>query len=632
MVKYILKTISLPSVKVYYRLTLLMIRISKYKVAKLILSIFMICSFTLKVLGQQNAPRQQIIIENADKHIIDNTTTPSTKFFNGNVRAFHNGSFFYCDSAVVIENTMNAYGNVTIIQNDTINTFSDELFYEADSSYAYLKGKVVLKNKKDELFTEYLEYDLSNKIAYYKDKALLKSEKNELKSRKGEYYLNEKLANFYDRVSVQGEDFFMVTDTLKYNTESGVATWFSPALITQDTATIYSQTGKYQTKEKKADFIGKAQYKKNDVIARGHIIKYDGQNKSVALYKDSLQQAQYYSEKDSASADSILYFEATDNVNLIGKAKFKNPSYKANGDKINYNKKDDSIDMEGRGTIQDSTNTLTADDVNYNKVTKLGIAIGAVIWNDTASKTSIICDTLNIDGGREYLLARNKKNKPQLKSLIDTDTFYLSSNLIERYKSIEKIDSFHSDTNVIIKAMGNMELINGNLQAISDSMTFNQTDSIFTLYSNPFMWIDTTQLKSDTLKIFMKDKKVSKLEMIDNGLLITSPDLYYFNQIAGNNILIYFEEKNIKQLIAEGNSQCTYYILDKEDAYIGVSQNESSRINFNFKDKKIDNIRFYTEPKSTLSPMDKVDHDKIKLKGFLWNNSNRPKGPLDLLD
>ena len=58
--------------------------------------------------------------------MIDNTTDPPVRYFNGDVRAYHEGSYFFCDSAKIIDNELFAFGNVVIIQHDTITMFADE--------------------------------------------------------------------------------------------------------------------------------------------------------------------------------------------------------------------------------------------------------------------------------------------------------------------------------------------------------------------------------------------------------------------------------------------------------------------------------------------------------------------------
>jgi lipopolysaccharide export system protein LptA len=584
----------------------------------------------LSALSQQDSTKR-IIIENADRHIIDNTTNPSTKYFKGNVRAYHEGSFFYCDSATIIGNTMNAYGNVTIVQHDTITTFSDELFYDGDSLYAYLKSKVVLQNQNDELFTEYLEYDMRNKKAYYRDKALLKSDKTTLKSKKGIYDLNTSLVTFNEKVSIIGEDFNMNTDSLLYDSKNEIAIWHTPALILQDTAVIYCNSGEHNSKTKDTKFRGNVQYKKNDAIAKGEFLDYNGKDKIVKLY-DSIKQVYYISATDTANADTIIYNENSEKYILIGKAKFYNNENKAEGGKITYLKKEDSFQFEGRGSINDSTSTIEADSLDYNKKIRKGIAIGKVIWQDTSAGTTIRTDSLRLDGERDYFSAKNKLGKPILTSIEDTDTLHISANELRKEQVIVKIDSLHSDTITYLKGLGLTEILRSDLQAICDTMLYNQTDSIFILYGNPVLWSDTTQMTADTIKIFMKNDKIDRMLLIENALVITSPDMYYFNQIGGNKIEASFVDKSIDKMKVTGNSKCIYYMLDDEDAYIGVNQTDCTSMTFEFKEKKIDNIRFYKDPKSILSPMDKLNHDEIKLKGFSWDLDKRPMKIEDLVN
>jgi lipopolysaccharide export system protein LptA len=569
---------------------------------------------------------KEIIIENANKQIIDNNFTPSVKYFIGEVRAFHEGSFFYCDSAKLIGNQLYAYGNVVIIQNDTVSIFGDDLFYDGDSLFAYIKSKVVLINDGDKLYTEYLEYDMREKKAYYKDRALLVSDKTELKSKKGTYDLAKNTVHFEERVTIDGEDFYMVTDSLDFDTKNEIAVWNTPAVIDQDTAKIYSKKGRYEINLKKAEFIGDAQYQKKDVIATADKIVYEGLKKDVSLFDHAI----YVSATDSARADTIVYNDATKLIKLDGKANFKNKENKAEGQSITYDKKNDGFKLSGRGQIQDSTSLLIADNLDYSKITKIGKASGKVIWKDTSAHTTLQSDSLDIDGSKDYFAAKNKVGKPILSTEVDDDTLHISALVIKRQQVFYQVDSTHIDTSTIIVGDNEVEIFKKDLQGIADSITYNQKDSLFRLFDNPVLWTDTTQMFGDTIAIYMKNKKVDYLDMHSNALVITSDDLFYFNQIRGNKIIGTFKDKTIDQMKVNGNAQCVYYMLDDDKAYIGVNQTDCSLIIFKFEAKKIKDIRFYLEPKSVLSPMDKVNHDEIKLKGFKWELDKRPRSLDDL--
>ena len=569
---------------------------------------------------------KKIIVENANNQVIDNTTIPPIRYFNGDVRAYHDGSFFFCDSAKIVNNTMYAYGNVVIIQHDTITIFADELFYDGDSLFSYLRSNVVLENNDDQLFTEYLEYDMKIQKAYYRDRAMMKSGNSTLKSRKGTFDVKNNTAWFENRVTVDGEDFHMVTDSLSYNTKEEIATWTTPALIKQDSSDLYSKKGKYATRLKYAEFTDDAQYKKNDIVATADKIVYDGFKKEVKL----LGKARYQSLTELAVADSIQYNEETEYTTLQGKASFENATNKANGDFIVYDKVNDNFKLKGKGQIRDSSMIIDADYLDYNKKTKLGIATGNVYWRDTTSKTSILADSIYLKGEVDYMTASNKKGKPLLTTLIDGDTLYMSADTLRRQRVYRQIDSLHMDTVKVLLGDNHVEIFKSDLQAIADSIIFNELDSVFVLYDHPVLWSDTTQMHGDTINIYLKNKKIDYLELVKNSLIINSPDLLYFNQIKGNKIVANFKDSQMDKLKVTGNAQCLYYMQDDNKAYLGVNQTDCSLMIFQFVNKKIDNIRFYTEPTSVLSPMDKVDHDKIKLKGFQWKFDQRPLSMSDL--
>ena len=569
---------------------------------------------------------KKIIVENANNQVIDNTTDPPVRYFNGDVRAYHEGSYFFCDSAKIIDNELFAFGNVVIIQHDTITMFADELYYHGDSLFSYLRSKVVLQNSNDALYTEYLEYDMKEKKAYYRDKAIMVSGNSNLKSKKGVFDVKNNQATFEERVTVDGEDFHMVTDTLHYNTHDEIATWKTPALIKTDSSEIYSLTGQYKTREKSATFEGNAQYKKNDVVATADLIYYDGFLKKVGLLGNAI----YNSTNEHAKADSIIHQENDDITELIGNASFENPSNKAHGNKIIHYKKEDRFALDGRGEIADSTNLISAEKLDYNKKTKKGVATGDVRWTDTVSHSTILADSLYLDGTIDYMHASRKDGKASLESVLEGDTLFLAADTLRQTRKVVQLDSITFDTLKVLTADNRVEIYKSDLQAVTDSLIFNQKDSVFTLFNSPFLWSDTTQLTADTAKIYMDHKKVSRLDLNENAMVITSPDMVFFNQIKGQNMTGNFRDNAMETLKVAGSAQCIYYMLDKEDAYIGVNQTDCSLMIFRFENKKIKNIRFYTEPNSTISPIDQIDHEAIKLKGFKWDLEKRPLSRFDI--
>jgi hypothetical protein len=88
-----------------------------------------------------------------------------------------------------------------------------------------------------------------------------------------------------------------------------------------------------------------------------------------------------------------------------------------------------------------------------------------------------------------------------------------------------------------------------------------------------------------------------------------------------------FDNGKMHKMKVNGNAQSIYYMLDDEEAYIGVNESKCSLMIFTFKESKIVNIGSYTAPEATLHPMKNTDHESIKLDGYKWEVSLRPLGP-----
>jgi len=55
-------------------------------------------------------------------------------------------------------------------------------------------------------------------------------------------------------------------------------------------------------------------------------------------------------------------------------------------------------------------------------------------------------------------------------------------------------------------------------------------------------------------------------------------------------------------------------------------------MNIYFGNNEVEKIVFYVKPKTQVLPMLKADHLKLRLSGFRWNESAKPKFPKDVLN
>jgi lipopolysaccharide export system protein LptA len=157
-----------------------------------------------------------------------------------------------------------AWGNVQIKDNDSINVFSKHLRYLIDKKLAYLDGGVRLSDGKAQLTTPDLEYDLNTDIGIYKKGGKLINKKTTLTSKEGYYYASLKEVYFKNDVYLKDPAYEISTDSLLYNTRTQTNRFIAKTVIVDSTGrSIRTTDGFYSTT------TGKAEFGKRPVIKDG---------------------------------------------------------------------------------------------------------------------------------------------------------------------------------------------------------------------------------------------------------------------------------------------------------------------------------------------------------------------------
>ena len=192
--------------------------------------------------AQDMSKTDRLIVKFAETRITDLSREEPEQIFSGDVKLYKDSLFMFCDTARVIGNNLWAKGNVIFIQNDTIRTFADSLYFHGDSSIAYLYNDVVLENGSNKLYSDLLIYDTRTKVASYKDTAIMVQEKSSLQSVRGYYDVDNDQAFFYDEVYIEGEDMKMRADSMSFLTDEQRAIFMGPTRIQQISRDIYCES------------------------------------------------------------------------------------------------------------------------------------------------------------------------------------------------------------------------------------------------------------------------------------------------------------------------------------------------------------------------------------------------------
>lgn len=564
----------------------------------------------------------------------------TTQKLEGNVELRQDSVFMYCDTATIVsQKLLMAEGNVIIQQSDSLSVFSDSLVYNGNKRVADLYYNVVLVNKDQKLFTDSLNYNLDTKVAKYTTGALLTNDTTQLRSRRGEYYVDTNDAFFKDSVTIVNPDFELKADTLAFNTETQIATFLGPTLINQNGARIYCEAGFYDARNKVAEFRQNAQFVKESEgqIATGDIIRYDGEKEEVVLTGNAV----FIDGEKEAKGDMIRYNEVTEVVDLEGNASYKDEKQFIVSDSIRYDSKRETFATVGRSRISDPPQILEANGVDYDSERGVGIAVGDVVWRDTAANLTIICDRAEYNRKEDFLKASGgRNNRSLLITIIDNDSLFMTADTLFAMRDTFALarfaadtlraDTMTADTARMLLAYHDVRIFKSNLQAVCDSLVYSDADSIFHFYDNPIIWSDTSQFVADSINIELADGQIDRIFMKKKALMLNSPDEEFFNQIKGKEIVVQFDSSEVRTMNVQGNAEAVYYAMDDEDAYIGVNKTACSSMLVFFGSNEVETITFYQKPKGRLEPMKKANHEGLKLEGFKWQIDRRP-GDIDAL-
>lgn len=167
----------------------------------------------------------------------------------GHVHIRHDSTNFFCDSAYYFEeqNSFDAYQNVHINVNDSVDMYSRTMKYDGDRRFAQFFDDVKMMDDSTLLETEYMTYDRDLHLACYPHHGVTTRGDKQLISEIGYYKDDMKEFRFFKKVEVHSPKYQMFTDTLFYNTRIEKMWFQGPTTILNEDNTLEGKHGYYLT-------------------------------------------------------------------------------------------------------------------------------------------------------------------------------------------------------------------------------------------------------------------------------------------------------------------------------------------------------------------------------------------------
>lgn len=354
------------------------------------------------VLAQ--APKK-INIEQSDFADMDKDKYPGALLLTGNVKVSHDGVVLTCNKAYFFqkENYLKAFGNVQLVQGDTLYLNSNYAEYSGELKKAFATGNAVMSSPDATLATDTINFDRNIQEVFYNTQGTIINKENTLKSKSGRYYVTQKKFQFLTAVTLTNKTYEIKSNHLDYYSNSGHSYLFGPSTITSKANYIYTEKGFYDTKKNKAHFLDKSYIKYDDRIIKGDSLYYDRTKEFASATRnvkitDSINRgvvrghyAEMYKKKDS-----MFVIKRALAVNFVD-----NDSVYIHGKKLMVTGKEDDRIIRAFNNVRIYKTDMSGKCDSIHSSSKIGLTklIGnPILWNGDSQITG---DVIHLIGEKK---------------------------------------------------------------------------------------------------------------------------------------------------------------------------------------------------------------------------------------
>lgn len=542
----------------------------------LVLGSLSVCIDARAQVGMPPSGGDKVELLRSDSLVILNQPGQVIRKVYNNVLFRHKGMLMYCNLAVqnATTNIIEAYGNVRLIQGDTISVRGDTMFYYGNTRQANLRGRVVMQDRKMTLTTTQLDYDMLSGVAHYPRPGRIVDKENVLTSREGYYDTRTKIFTFRENVRLVNPKGTLTADSLLYNSLTKIATFQGPTRITNKDGVLTAVAGEYNT--------------------------------------------------------------STGVSNFQRRATVETPKYRLTGDTLYYDNVSELGIARGRVVMvaKDRKAIITGDHVRYNGKAGISRVTGHPVAKSLADAATN--DTLFLRADTLFSFDNPVTNTRRL--LGQKNVFIYKSDLQSKCDSLiyDTADStIYFYKKPIVWSQNKYQMEADSMRALLKN---NHINTMFMKGRSFVISLDTlrnyNQVKGRTITAYFATKPVIPATPTRSVAVVTAtnqvasatntvPRRVLTKQARPPATAPRQERTTLDRVLVEGNGQSIYYAVDDENNMIGLNHVECSRMNMEFEAGKVGRIRFYGRPDAQLVPPKEITSDKEQLDGFRWREAEK---------
>lgn len=473
---------------------------------------------------------------------------------------------------------------------------ADELFYEKwrNNNAQVLRGNVEFEHEGARLLCDSANFfDETNSFEAFGNVRMYQGDTLSLISDYGYYDGNEQLMQALQNVVLTHNETVLYTDSLYFDRLWNMGYFQEWGRMVDKSTTLTSDWGEYHTDSKMAIFY-------YDVIMNdsNFVLTTD------SLYYDTeIKRAHIVGPSNIVSGTSHIYSE-------LG---------------YYYTDKENGI-LLNRSVIDNEGRKLTGDSIWYDGAKSVSEAFRNVVYNDTVNRNILTGNYGYYDDLTGYALCTDSAMTIDYSQ---PDSLFMHADTFKVFTHNKETDSVYR----VVHGFHHVRAYRTDLQAVCDSLVYDQKDSCMTLYHDPIVWNMNQQLLGEVIKVYSNDSTIDRAHVINQAF--SAEDLHdnkkqMYNQVSSNEMFAFFERGDIREGRAVGNVLVVYYPVDESDSsYIGMVSMETSEMRMFLENQKLKRI-WTPKSEGTVYPMTQIPPAKRFLDGFAWFDYVRPTSKQDI--
>jgi lipopolysaccharide export system protein LptA len=395
----------------------------------------------------QAQEKKNIEIEYAGRLTIDEENYPGAKILTRDesqqVQITQGSINMWSDKAIYYsgENFIEAYGNVKLIQGDTIHMTSKYIEYSGITQLAFASGDVVLRDPNSTISSDTLYFDRIKQQAFYRNGGtVVKDTSGTITSEVGRYYMEQKKYQFVNDVVLVNKDATINSNYFDFYSDTGYAYVFGPSTITTTESKTYTEKGFYDTKNKTGNAVKNSKIYYDNRIIEGDSL-YFNNNISFASATNNIKVTDTINHSIAKGHYAEVY-KAKDSLFITKRAlvitKQENDSIYMHADKIMVTGKPDNRIVRAyyNAKIYKSDISGKADSIHSNQKTGLTqlINLARLSSSDLFSKKRrpILWNVENQMTGDTIHLISNPETEKLDSLLVFNNAFIISKDTLSK--------------------------------------------------------------------------------------------------------------------------------------------------------------------------------------------------------